>query len=103
FDHSGLVIPNAAQEFFQADFTIGLVYQAQAGAGCLLDGTTTTEENEENGFSLGLAEDGAFEVRGKADAVKLAAELNQAHLVVITGQLASDHLMVTIWLDGKFY
>ncbi len=103
FDHSGLVIPNAAQEFFQADFTIGLVYQAQAGAGCLLDGTTTTEENEENGFSLGLAEDGALEIRGKADAVKLAAGLDQAHLVVITGQLASDHLMVTIWLDGKFY
>lgn len=103
FDHSGLVIPNTAQEYFQADFTICLVYQAQAGSGCLLDGTTTTEENEETGFSLGLAEDGALEVRGKVEAVKLAAGLNQAHLVVITGQLTSDQLMVTIWLDGKFY
>ena len=99
FNRTGLVIPNEAQEFFPADFTIGFVYQAHAGNGCLLDGRKQTEEDD--GFYIGLAEDGTLEVKGNKAEVKLAAKLNEAHLVVITGQLTTEgYLLVTLWLDG---
>lgn len=103
FNRAGLVIPNEAREFFQADFTIGFVYQATAGNGCLLDGRSQTEEVE-TGFAIGLAADGTLEVKGQTGAVQLAADLNEAHLAVLTGQsTAEGHLLVTHWLDGKFH
>ena len=106
FHHTALIIPNEAQELFQDDFTIGLVYRGEMGKGRLLDGTVTPQEsgeNEEKGFSIGLDEHGALQVRGGAEEVGLAATLNEPHLAVISGQVMADRLLVTIWLDGKSY
>lgn len=106
FHHTALVVPNETQELFQDDFTIGLIYRGETGAGRLLDGTETWQENGEygeRGFSIGLDEHGALQVQGGTEEIKLTSTLNQPHLAVISGQVMADHLLVTIWLDGKFH
>lgn len=99
---AALVIPNAAGDLFQEDFTLCFVYQTQEGGGCLLDGRAAPENGEE-GFFIGLDRFGGFEVRGKAEGVKLASTLNEPHLAIVTGRVLADRLAVTIWLDGKFH
>jgi hypothetical protein len=100
FNNSALTLPNPDQKLFKADFTLALVYQADAGGGRLLDGTAT--DSKQNSFAIGIGSNGALLIEGETESVKLAATLGKAHIVMITGRITIDgKLEVTVWLDGQ--
>jgi hypothetical protein len=101
FDNAALKISNNST-LFQSNFTIGIIYQAGAGEGRLLDGTTISESDKKS-FAISLGTKGAFTVQAEKESVDLSATLDDTHLAIILGQVDGDKLDVTLWLDGKAY
>ncbi len=106
FKNAALVIPNSSHDFFKSDFTIALVYQADAGddanAGCLLDGTAVEAEDSKS-FTILVGTQGTVSVAAETEKVAMAADLGQAHFAFVLGRVISDKLQVTLWIDGKYH
>ncbi|HBF37402.1 MAG TPA: hypothetical protein DDW50_08795 [Firmicutes bacterium] len=98
FDNAALSIFSRSM-LFQSDFTMGIIYQADAG-GRLLDGTATPESGEKS-FDVSLGDQGTLNVQAEKESGNLSATLDDTHLAIILGQVDGDKLDVTLWLDGK--
>jgi hypothetical protein len=100
FHNSALTLPNPQQRLFKGDFTLALVYRADAGGGYLLDASAS--ESGQKGFAITLGNKGALTIQGQSESLKLAATLGTAHIAIVTGQVTTDgQAEVAVYLDGQ--
>lgn len=103
FNDAALENPNAAQQLLQGDFTIAVVYQAEAGEGRLFDGIVAATDSTSKNFVLEVDANGGLMVQWGNQGLELDATLKDTHMAIISAWTSSDGPHLSVWLDGKSY